>query len=35
MGAIKNIGLMAQKAKEYDSHPTTFELAVARTVICW
>jgi len=23
----KNIGLMAQKAEEYGSHPTTFELA--------
>jgi isocitrate dehydrogenase len=27
MGAMQNIGLMAQKAEEYGSHPTTFELA--------
>ena len=25
-GAVQNIGLMAQKAEEYGSHPTTFEL---------
>lgn len=25
MGAMKNIDLMAQKAEEYDSHPTTFD----------
>jgi len=32
MGTMQNIGLMAQKAEEYGSHPTTFELAVAGTV---
>ena len=26
-GAVQNIGLMAQKAEEYGSHPTTFEIA--------
>ena len=26
MGTMQNIGLMAQKAEEYGSHPTTFEL---------
>ncbi|MEM8569937.1 MAG: NADP-dependent isocitrate dehydrogenase [Pseudomonadota bacterium] len=25
-GAVQNIGLMAQKAQEYGSHPTTFEI---------
>ncbi|MEM0945995.1 MAG: NADP-dependent isocitrate dehydrogenase [Pseudomonadota bacterium] len=25
-GAVQNVGLMAQKAEEYGSHPTTFEL---------
>ena len=25
MGACPNVGLMAQKAEEYGSHPTTFE----------
>ena len=25
-GAVSNVGLMAQKAEEYGSHPTTFEL---------
>ena len=25
-GAVQNIGLMAQKAEEYGSHPTTFEI---------
>jgi len=29
---MQNIGLMAQKAEEYGSHPTTFELAEAGTV---
>jgi isocitrate dehydrogenase len=29
---VQNIGLMAQKAEEYGSHPTTFELAEAGTV---
>jgi isocitrate dehydrogenase len=32
MGAMQNIGLMAQKAEEYGSHPTTFELAEAGKV---
>ena len=26
MGAVQNVGLMAQKAEEYGSHPTTFEI---------
>ena len=26
MGAVANVGLMAQKAEEYGSHPTTFEI---------
>lgn len=26
MGSVPNIGLMAQKAEEYGSHPTTFEM---------
>ncbi|HCC47515.1 MAG TPA: NADP-dependent isocitrate dehydrogenase [Elusimicrobia bacterium] len=26
MGSVPNVGLMAQKAEEYGSHPTTFEL---------
>ncbi|MGX9356265.1 NADP-dependent isocitrate dehydrogenase [Roseobacteraceae bacterium S113] len=26
-GAVQNLGLMAQKAEEYGSHPTTFEVA--------
>jgi isocitrate dehydrogenase len=32
MGTMQNIGLMAQKAEEYGSHPTTFELAEGGTV---
>ena len=32
MGNVPNIGLMAQKAEEYGSHPTTFEIAEAGTV---
>jgi len=32
MGTMQNIGLMAQKAEEYGSHPTTFELAETGTV---
>jgi isocitrate dehydrogenase len=32
MGSMQNIGLMAQKAEEYGSHPTTFELKEAGTV---
>ncbi len=32
MGTMQNIGLMAQKAEEYGSHPTTFELTEAGTV---
>lgn len=27
MGNVPNVGLMAQKAEEYGSHPTTFEIA--------
>merc|ERR1719291_757603 len=32
MGACPNVGLMAQKAEEYGSHPNTFELKKAGTV---
>lgn len=32
MGSMANVGLMAQKAEEYGSHPTTFELAEGGTV---
>lgn len=32
MGSVPNVGLMAQKAEEYGSHPTTFELASDGTV---
>ena len=28
-GTVSNVGLMAQKAEEYGSHPTTFEMAEA------
>jgi len=31
-GTVQNIGLMAQKAEEYGSHPTTFEISAAGTV---
>ena len=31
-GAVSNVGLMAQKAEEYGSHPTTFEIASKGTV---
>ena len=31
-GTVQNIGLMAQKAEEYGSHPTTFEIAAKGTV---
>jgi isocitrate dehydrogenase len=31
-GTVQNIGLMAQKAEEYGSHPTTFEIAQTGTV---
>ena len=31
-GTVQNIGLMAQKAEEYGSHPTTFEIPSAGTV---
>lgn len=27
MGSVANVGLMAQKAEEYGSHPTTFEMS--------
>jgi len=32
MGSMANVGLMAQKAEEYGSHPTTFELVEAGKV---
>jgi len=32
MGSVANVGLMAQKAEEYGSHPTTFEMAEDGTV---
>ncbi|MFQ3348500.1 MAG: isocitrate dehydrogenase, partial [Paracoccaceae bacterium] len=31
-GAVSNVGLMAQKAEEYGSHPTTFEVPQAGTM---
>jgi isocitrate dehydrogenase len=31
-GTVQNVGLMAQKAEEYGSHPTTFEIGKAGTV---
>ena len=31
-GTVQNIGLMAKKAEEYGSHPTTFEIPAAGTV---
>ncbi len=31
-GTVQNIGLMAKKAEEYGSHPTTFEMPAAGTV---
>ncbi len=31
-GTVQNVGLMAQKAEEYGSHPTTFEIADAGVV---
>jgi isocitrate dehydrogenase len=31
-GTVQNVGLMAQKAEEYGSHPTTFEIPVDGTV---
>jgi isocitrate dehydrogenase len=31
-GTVQNVGLMAQKAEEYGSHPTTFEISEAGTV---
>ena len=31
-GAVSNVGLMAQKAEEYGSHPTTFEAAADGTI---
>lgn len=33
MGTVANVGLMAQKAEEYGSHPTTFEIPADGTVI--
>ena len=32
MGTVPNVGLMAQKAEEYGSHPRTFEIPQAGTV---
>jgi len=32
MGSVPNVGLMAQKAEEYGSHPTTFEIPHDGTV---
>jgi isocitrate dehydrogenase len=32
MGSVPNVGLMAQKAEEYGSHPTTFEIPAGGTV---
>ncbi len=32
MGSVPNVGLMAQKAEEYGSHPTTFEIPLDGTV---
>jgi isocitrate dehydrogenase len=32
MGSVPNVGLMAQKAEEYGSHPTTFEIPASGTV---
>ncbi len=32
MGSVANVGLMAQKAEEYGSHPTTFEIPEKGTV---
>jgi isocitrate dehydrogenase len=32
MGSVSNVGLMAQKAEEYGSHPTTFEIPKNGTV---
>jgi len=32
MGNVSNVGLMAQKAEEYGSHPTTFEMPEGGTV---
>ncbi len=32
MGSVPNVGLMAQKAEEYGSHDTTFEVSAAGTV---
>lgn len=31
-GTVQNVGLMAQKAEEYGSHPTTFEIGQSGTV---
>jgi isocitrate dehydrogenase len=31
-GTVQNVGLMAQKAEEYGSHPTTFEVPTSGTV---
>ncbi|MEM8977973.1 MAG: NADP-dependent isocitrate dehydrogenase [Pseudomonadota bacterium] len=31
-GTVQNVGLMAQKAEEYGSHPTTFEISAPGTI---
>jgi len=33
MGHVSNVGLMAKKAEEYGSHPNTFEVTEAGTVV--
>ncbi|XVX20898.1 NADP-dependent isocitrate dehydrogenase [Actinomycetota bacterium] len=33
IGSVPNVGLMAQKAEEYGSHPTTFEIPADGTVV--
>ena len=33
MGSVANVGLMAQKAEEYGSHPTTFEMSEAGEIL--
>ena len=32
LGTVQNVGLMAQKAEEYGSHPTTFEVPAGGTI---
>jgi isocitrate dehydrogenase len=33
MGTVPNVGLMAKKAEEYGSHPTTFEMPADGTIV--